>query len=78
MVFGLNKIGCRLQGNRRWQTVVLLEEELYHLSILTAFFPKALCYCTITGKMWDISPKELQKEQDDVIKSPKTKSFSFR
>ena len=24
------------------------------------------------------SPKELQKKQDDVIKSPKTKRFSFR
>ena len=24
------------------------------------------------------SPKELQKEQDDVVESPKTKSFSFR
>ena len=24
------------------------------------------------------SPKELQKEQGDVVESPKTKSFSFR
>ena len=28
------------------------------------FFPKTLCYCTITEKMCDISPKELKKEKE--------------
>ena len=38
MWFALGKLGNRLQGNRRWQPVVLLEEELYHLSISTVIF----------------------------------------
>ena len=38
--FGLNKIGSRLQGNRRWQPVVLVEEELYYLSISAVIFSK--------------------------------------
>ena len=32
-------------------------------------------YCAITEKMCDISPKELQKEQNDVVESPNTKRF---
>ena len=38
--FGLNKIGSRLEGNWRWQPVVLVEEELHYLSILTVIYPK--------------------------------------
>ena len=36
--FGLNKIGSRLQGNRRWQPVVLVEEVLFYLLILAVIF----------------------------------------
>ena len=36
--FGLNKIASRLQENRRWQPMVLVEEELYYLSISAVIF----------------------------------------
>ena len=48
--FGLNKISSQLQGNRRWQPMVLLEEELHYLSISTVTFPK-------TEKMWNTFTK---------------------
>ena len=38
--FGLNKIGSLLPGNRMWQPVILVEEALYYLSILTVIFSK--------------------------------------
>ena len=38
--FGLSKISSRLKENRRWQPVVLVEEELNHLSISTVIFSK--------------------------------------
>ena len=36
----LSKIDSRFQGNRRWQPVVLAEEELNHLSISPVIFSK--------------------------------------
>ena len=36
----LSKIDSRFQGNRRWQPVVLGEEELNHLSISPVIFSK--------------------------------------
>ena len=36
----LSKIDSRFQGNRRWQPVVLAEEELNHLSISSVIFSK--------------------------------------
>ena len=36
----LSKIGSRVQGNRRWQLVVLLEKELNHFSSSTVIFSK--------------------------------------
>ena len=35
-----SKIDSRFQGNRRWQPVVLAEEELNHLSISPVIFSK--------------------------------------
>ena len=36
----LSEIDSRFQGNRRWQPVVLAEEELNHLSISSVIFSK--------------------------------------
>ena len=36
----LSKIDSRFQGNRRWQPMVLAEEELNHLSISPVIFSK--------------------------------------
>ena len=36
--FEIRRMWFWIQGNRRWQPVVLVEEELYHLSISTVIF----------------------------------------
>ena len=42
------------------------------------FFQKCCVIVQSQKRCVIFSPKELQKEQDDVVESPKTKSFSFR
>ena len=57
--FGLSKIGNRLQGNRRWQPVALVEEELYHLSISTVIFSKVIVLLYSHRKVCDIFTKRI-------------------
>ena len=60
--------------------MVLVEEELYHLSISTVIFSKDIDCAIIQSQKRCVIflTKELQKEQDDVVESPKTKSFSIK
>ena len=58
--------------------MVLVEEELNHLSISTVIFFQRQCVIVKSQKRYvTFSPKELQMEQDDAVESLKSCEKSF-